>query len=80
MYYIWVVTCMVHTKNFSAADRARFLAADPARVAATLAAEETLKQFFQSGALRGITVYGTLPPRTRPVPEGRPRDPITGAF
>lgn len=70
MYYIWVVTCMVHTKNFSAADRARFLAADPARVAATLAAEETLKQFFQSGALRGVIKYGTLPPRTRPAPRG----------
>ena len=62
---------MVHSKKLSAKARASFLAsADPARVAATLAAEEKLKALFQSGALQGIVQYGTLPPRVRPAPQG----------
>jgi len=62
---------MVHTKNLSAKARASFLAsADPARVAATLAAEEKMKSLFQAGALNGIVQYGSLPPRVRPAPQG----------
>jgi hypothetical protein len=61
----------MHSKKFSAKARASFQAsADPARVAATLAAEEKMKAFFQAGALQDIVQYGTLPPRVRPAPQG----------
>jgi hypothetical protein len=71
----------MHSKKFSAKARASFQAsADPARVAATLAAEEKMKALFQAGALRGIVQYGSLPPRAGPVPQGRPRDPVTGGW
>jgi|GEM_PF-2395367 len=61
---------MVHTKKFSAKDRAQFKALYPEEHAAALVAEEKLKALFVSGALRGIVQYGTLPPRTRPAPVG----------
>lgn len=60
----------MHSKKFSAKDRAAFAALYPEERAAALASEEKLKQLFVSGALRGIVQYGTLPPRTRPAPVG----------
>ena len=71
---------MVHTRKLTAKDRATFAALYPEKHAGAIAVEETLKQLFQSGALRGIVQHGSLPPRTSPVPEGRLRNPITGAF
>jgi len=61
---------MVHSRKLPAKDRAAFAALYPEEHAAAIAAEEKLKALFQSGALRGIVQYGTLPPRIRPVPVG----------
>lgn len=61
---------MVHSRKLPAKDRAKFEALYPEEHAAAIAAEEKLKQLFQSGALRGIVQYGTLPPRVRPAPVG----------
>jgi hypothetical protein len=60
----------MHSKKFSAVDRATFAALYPDETAAALAAEEKLKALFQAGALRGIMKYGSLPPHEKPVPVG----------